>query len=277
LQKRFEWRRSPNRTKKILSRYISLIQKYQSIDNKVLLELGCGKVNSLSLATAFLINGCRKVYAIETSSAYDKTDFKHEAIASGLYEMILDCYAFKNEWLLNKNETYYNNILNTINMEALSRGDWEKAINGLDIILDDCGIDGLAVQKGSIDIMVSWAVFEHIHNFESTIHDIYNIMNNDGILVHVVDFRDHRAIFYNKYNEWSFLCENDTYKDEMCNRLRVNEMKEIFDEVGFDVLEIIRKSKKIPENIYNKLDPHYKKMTKEDIETIQCDFIIRKP
>jgi hypothetical protein len=43
------------------------------------------------------------------------------------------------------------------------------------------------------------------------------------------------------------------------------------------VLEIIRKSKKIPENIYNKLDPHYKKMTKEDIETIQCDFIIRKP
>ena len=66
------------------------------------------------------------------------------------------------------------------------------------------------------------------------------------------------------------------YIDRYCNRLRVGEMEKTFKNSGFEVLDIIRKTKSIPDKIYNKIDFRYKEMPKEDIETLQCVFIIKK-
>lgn len=277
LKNRYEWRRNPIRTKKIFNNYYQHIMKYKSIDNQVILDLGCGKNNSLSIATAFLLNGAKKGYAIESNLSYNKLEINSEAISSGLYEMLLDCYAFKDEWLKVNNGKHFNYILEKIDMKSLANGEWIEGTKQLNIDLFGNGLNNAKIPKGYIDILVSHVVLEHIFNFKEEIKTIYDLMNNDSLMVHSVAFWDMRKFFKNKYNDWSFLYENKNYTDKYCNRLRVNEMKEIFDEVGFDVLEIIRKSKKIPENIYNKLDPHYKEMTKEDIETIQCVFIIRKP
>lgn len=277
LQNRYEWRGNPNRTKKIFNNYYQRIMKYKSIDNQVILDFGCGKNNSLSIVTAFLLNGAKKAYAIESNNSYNKRDINNEAISSGLYEMLLDCYAFKNLWLKEGNGENFEHILEKIDMKSLANGDWIEGTKRINIDLFNNGLNNAKIPKGSIDILVSHVVLEHIFNFKEEIKTIFNLMNSDSLMVHSVAFWDMRKFFNYKYNDWSFLYENENYIDKYCNRLRVNEMKEIFDEVGFEVLEIIRKRKKIPENIYNKLDSHYKEMTKEDIETIQCVFIIRKP
>lgn len=95
LMARYEWRRNPNRTKIFINNYLKYIKKYKNIEDQVIIDLGYGKNNSLSISSAFVLNGAKKAYAIESdivvSIGYPSTS---------LFEGVLlqkNVYLIKNE------------------------------------------------------------------------------------------------------------------------------------------------------------------------------------
>ena len=102
-----------------------------------------------------------------------------------------------------------------------------------------------AIPNQSVDLIFSQAVLEHVRRkeFTETIREIRRILKPDGVSTHVIDLKDHlqsslnNLRFNEKFWESPFVSNSGFYT----NRLRFNDLVEIFAASGFQV-EVISKS-----------------------------------
>jgi len=117
-------------------------------------------------------------------------------------------------------------------------------------IMADCGgiylTSGLAslqtLDEHSVDFVWSHAVLEHVRKAEflEIMQEIRRVISDDGVCSHTVDLKDHLDNSLNnlrfKENFWEskFVDRSGIYT----NRIRCEEMLEIFQESGFEVKEV---------------------------------------
>ena len=138
----------------------------------------------------------------------------------------------------------------SLQRELESRGLRPPDLSGctsLPAILERCAAryltDGLAslreVESGSIDLLFSQAVLEHVRykEFLATLHECRRVLRPGGISSHQVDLRDHLGGALNnlRFSEATWESEFFASSGFYTNRIRYSRMLELFERAGFSV------------------------------------------
>lgn len=104
-----------------------------------------------------------------------------------------------------------------------------------------------ALEDNSLDIIYSQAVLEHVRRdeFYETMSHCRRLLKNNGVMSHVIDFKDHLGGALNNLRIPSSLWEKDWFASKSnfyTNRLRLSEIIKISENSGFvvDVVEVNR-------------------------------------
>lgn len=97
-----------------------------------------------------------------------------------------------------------------------------------------------SLSTASFSLIYSQAVLEHIrrHEFEATMIECRRLLSEDGVMSHVVDFKDHLGGKLNNMRISSGLWERDWYAADSgfyTNRLRLSEILKVCKNAGFNV------------------------------------------
>jgi SAM-dependent methyltransferase len=130
---------------------------------------------------------------------------------------------------------------------SLDVADFSK-VRDIDVILKSSGssyhTEGLMSlrlqKKNSFDLIYSQAVLEHIrlHEFKETMNECYQLLKPNGVMSHVVDFKDHLGGRLNNMRFPSALWEKAWFAQNSgfyTNRIRLKEMISICENIGFNV------------------------------------------
>ena len=102
----------------------------------------------------------------------------------------------------------------------------------------------IGLPDASIDYHISTTVFEHIpgRNIKRILKEAKRILKKDGVAIHFIDLSDHFQHQDKSITSINFLRYSDEEWDKIagnqfayCNRLRVSDYLELFEEAGFDV------------------------------------------
>ena len=136
------------------------------------------------------------------------------------------------------------------------------------------GLDNIVFKEKysdkSIDFIYSWGVLEHIDNPKEQLRKNYNLLADNGYILHVIDPHPHT---WNRFEEKfifltipNFLWKLMYYKRGFINRVRASSYEKWAKEVGFT---IISNKKEISEHDISK----YKHKIKKNIDYIDDDDI----
>jgi SAM-dependent methyltransferase len=115
-----------------------------------------------------------------------------------------------------------------------------------DALLQDCGVvyltDGVnslqQIPTGSVDFCFSNAVLEHVpkYDFVQFAQQLRRVINANGVCVHRVDLKDHLGGQLNNLRFSESTWEGALFRNAgfYTNRIRYNEMVEIFRAAGFE-------------------------------------------
>jgi SAM-dependent methyltransferase len=195
-------------------------------------------------------------------------------------------------------EQYHPALYQVLREEVAQRSQWSTtpldrvmAAEGHELEqleLHACRLESMAeVDDASIDVTFSNAVLEHSSDLPAAIDELARVTRPGGLAIHQVDHRDHRD--FERPLEYLLLTEEEYeqlfthFKGECGNRYRPDELRQLFESSGFEVLLM-----KLPERaaesylnrIYNRLaanpDLHYHGMPKEHLGELSSFTVARR-
>lgn len=247
---------------------------------KIIAELGPG--DSIGIGLAALISGAEKYYAFDivdyatvqkNIEIYDelvslfgnKEDIPGEAEFPTL-EPDLSSYSFPSHILT---DDRLNAALDDHRLEFIRQSVVDVNISGSMIQYKIPWYDSNMVEKGSIDMIFSQAVLEHVDELNLTYERMYSWLRPNGFMSHSIDFKAHGSA-----NEWN---GHWTYSDftwklikgrrpYLINRLPHSQHIKLMNEAGFKVVCDIKN--KLPSRINNHdLAPRFRNMRQDDLTT----------
>lgn len=266
------WRYGPERVHEVAEEAIKTILEFTSIDNKTYCDLGCGTHHPFGTSTIFYLNGASSTIAIDAA----KTNSKRAAKA--LYDLLVECLIKPNDWHFSniKLEDFLTRT-KEFDFKELRDGNLEAGIATTPLKHITTDIHNPQLSQNSIDIMSSRAVLEHFLDFKTAVKNLYLVMSEEGIAYHHIDLRDHRAyINPDNYHWWSFLAEKDDWSDGLCNRLRFSEIRQYFEEAGFEILRYEGRKEKMPEDFRAKLKGRFSAMSDEELNITGVFCVLKK-
>lgn len=157
----------------------------------------------------------------------------------------------------------------------------------IDSILSRCGAEyhtrGLAslreIKSGSIDLIFSQAVLEHIrrHEFLETMKECRRILKPGGIATHQVDLRDHLggALNHLRFTEKTWESDLFTGSGFYTNRIQYSQMLELCTQAGFTVVEAPAKRWAALPTPKRKLVPEFSALSDEELGVSVFDVVLR--
>jgi SAM-dependent methyltransferase len=198
---------------RIFDRHTEKAGLTNNLNGKSILELGPGD----SIATAVIANAHGANAILVDTGAYVRTD--------------IDPYLELKTDLANKG-------LSSPNLSKCRTIDDLLAICSAKYMT--AGIDSLAqIESASIDFIFSQAVLEHVKKkeFRKIMQECRRILKPNGICSHQIDLRDHVGGSLNnlRFNEQVWESELFARSGFYTNRLRYNQLLQLFFNVGFSV------------------------------------------
>ncbi len=274
LFKNNNWRFGHDRTNLVVNEFMEYLNKYTSVKDKTYLDLGCGKHHPFGHSAIMYLNGAKKTIAFDLDK-YDDNSRASEA----LYDLLADCALNRKKWMVtnDNSEKDFISRIDSFDSDKLRLGNLSGGIKKNPLNHIQGNIENIDIPDNSIDILTSKSVLEHFLNFEAAMKNYYRFMASNSYSFHSIDLVDHRAYKNkNKYNYWSFLTENEEWTDNLCNRLRSSEIKEIFEKVGFKVLEWDEIKRPLPQKLRIKLKGRFKDMSDDELSVIGVKCILFK-
>lgn len=155
------------------------------------------------------------------------------------------------------------------------------------VIIDSPVEDIAVLPDGSIDVILSNAVLEHVQSPVRAASELYRVTRPGGIGIHQVDFRDHRD--FSNPLEYLLLEQTDfenmfAERNGECGRqTRHFEMYKLFQNAGFDVAEFDA-NWIAPDEYLDEFIPRlrasnsiYKAISRDELRIISGRFTLRKP
>lgn len=162
--------------------------------------------------------------------------------SSGLTLLDADDFAHRDLELYRQNIENFSKTFPRITLPTIS---FDSDIN--DMLLS---VNGVYLSKGleslkilndsSYDLIFSQAVLEHIrqHEFEQVIKECYRLLSPNGVMSHVIDFKDHLGGGLNNMRFSSNLWEREWFAQESgfyTNRIKLSRIILISEKIGFNV------------------------------------------
>jgi hypothetical protein len=238
------------------------------------LELGCGAHDPLGLAIFFYLNGLTPAYGVDLLPPRTP----HYSALS-MYEILAHIKMFPGRYTWGgKRPIDVINGLRTINVAAFETGDFAAGLESLagnvELLAED--LLHCPIEPGSIALLTSFAVLEHVSNIGSIMRRCFELMAPGGIAYHFVDLADHRSYRGDgAYGPLSFLTEATAPAN--MNRLRAPQVAAAATAAGFQIVKDQRAGVDLTPELQAQLVPPFAAMTPADVAVIKQHLVLRKP
>lgn len=229
-----------------------------NIEGKVLCELGPG--DSMLHALQAYSLGCEKMWLLDIDDLAGKTKV--------ITQSNIDAFQGK--------------ISNAKKIPKVEMGEtWEHFLGKVNGVYLTDGLNSYYdVPDESVDYIFSQAVLEHIRLdiFEETVRQTYRMCKKGAYCSHSFDLRDHLGGGINHLRFSKTKWESNLYKQmpNYVNRLGLKQIKDIFEDTGFEIVSCeVEKFDKMPIK-RNKLDKGFTGMTDEELMTKGAWILTRK-
>lgn len=164
-----------------------------------------------------------------------------------------------------------------------------SGVDSLDGVLRACQAqyltDGLAslrtIPTGTIDVVLSQAVLEHVrrHEFEATMRELARALRPEGVASHRVDLRDHLGGGLDNLRFGSRLWESDVFVSSgfYTNRLTYREMLATFRQVHRGVETSVPERWEQPPIARSRLAREFRHLDDEDLLVPGFHVVLRDP
>ena len=258
------------RTEQALAFY-KQIESFASLENKVVMDFGCGIHECFAVAVVLWANGASHAIAVDEASIESP-----EYTAKFLYHWIVRCMTSPHRYLWSgvRREQFVSR-LSALGLEKLKGGAFEHIFTVLPLIhiSGKNRLDSLA--DGKINYVFSQSVLEHLQDPYGSLSQIHKKMAPNGIFCCAIDYRDHRH-YVTGVSPWEYLFDDGDYEPGYLNKLRHSAMMEIVHRAGFSVIseQVVREA--LPDSIYEGILPKYRDLSKEDISTTASYLVLRR-
>lgn len=246
--------------------YNKAIQYGVDIKNSSILEIGAGK----PLGTGIFWNfaGAKKYTSIDKFTQINLTDLWMQR-----FETILDMNLFYPE------NFRIESLVKKIGDQYILNEDKVRLIQGS---FDEYPLEG------SFDFIYSAAVLEHVTNIEEIFRKMYDVLSDDGIMIHAIDLREHHthlrtvpdkntSIDFLKYSteEWNKMYPPGS--EHYINRLRASDFQKYFEDAGFSIVKfIITQEMEMDETVYSKIHPEFHRYSIDDLNMTGINVVLKK-
>lgn len=237
-------------------------------------ELGCGAHDPISMSVFFYLNG------LQPACGVDLLGPRAEYFSAlSMFDTLAHVKMFPGRYTWGQRKPFeVLNQLRTINAAAFERGDFWGGLDGMDgkVRLINEDILQCDLQPGSIALLTSFAVLEHVTEIEAILRRCHQLMAPGGIGYHFIDLADHRSYRGDgQFGPLSFLTEHTAPAN--MNRLRAPEFTAAARAAGFEVLNDQRISAVLDDDLRARLVPPFKAMPAADVAVIKQHLVLRKP
>lgn len=260
----------PARTDQSLAFYRQ-IESFASLENKVVMDFGCGIHECFAVAVVLWANGASHAIAVDEAGIESP-----EFTAKFLYHWIVRCMTSPHRYLWSgvRREQFVSR-LSALGLEKLKGGTFEHIFTVLPLLhmTGKNRLDSLA--DGKINYVFSQSVLEHLQDPYGSLSQIHKKMGPNGIFCCAIDYRDCRH-YAAGASPWEYLFDDGDYQPGHLNKLRHSAMMKIVHKAGFSVIseQVVREA--LPPSIYEGILPKYKDLSKEDISTTACYLVLRR-
>ena len=265
------WRFGPLRIHEVASEGYNLLRDFTSIEGKTYCDLGCGTMHPLGIAAIFYLNGAAQTLSTDLFPANERR------AAEALADLLWDCFCSMEKWCWSGNIVQFRERLGEFDIPALRSGNLKTGTAKVPMRHVVTDIHSPSLQPNSIDLMSSRAVLEHFLDFSTAVRRLYDLMRPGGVAAHVIDVIDHRH--YNDpeaFHYFSFLAEGDDWSDGLVNRLRSSEIKNHFQQAGFEILKYEEIRSEMPAGFRDKISGRFRTMYIEDLSVTGIKCVLRK-
>jgi SAM-dependent methyltransferase len=252
------------------------------IRDKLLLEIGPG----YNLGVAFLaaLSGAKKVYAVDAFPHPKGTD--DDFIFAMLTRLLEERSFFFSEVKNFSDDVFVNHFARIV---AKDDHDVFSYRNDKIELLFPYYAEKLPLKDDSFDLIYTNAAFEHFLLPTQAVQEMYRVTRPGGISFHCVDHRDHRnfrkpldflALEDDQWIEvFKKLKQQDLSSYSHTNRMRSSEVVTLFEEHGFKTVKVLPipfMRCTIKDELFQRMTDHYKKLSRDDISILGCNYIFQK-
>jgi hypothetical protein len=236
-------------------------------------ELGCGAHDPAALSTFFYLNGLTPAYGVDLLEP--RTDFFS---ALSMYDILANVKMFPGRYVWKGLKPFDILVrLRDIAVAEFEDGNFQAGIESMGgavrLICDDF-LD-CAIAPGSIALLTSFAVLEHVKDIDAIMRRCFQLMAPGGIAYHFNDLADHRSYRGDGvFGALSFLTEEDAPAN--MNRLRAPQIAEAARKAGFELLTDQRISAKLEPELRAKLVKPFADMPPADVSVVKQHLVLRK-
>jgi SAM-dependent methyltransferase len=156
---------------------------------------------------------------------------------------------------------------------------WDEILAACDAQYLTSGLESLRqIPAGSIDLIWSQAVLEHIprKDFPEMMCELKRILREDGRCTHTVDLTDHLGGGLNNLRFSEKLWESHFFSSSgfYTNRIRCEEMLEIFHAAGFSIFSLEKKMWSTLPISRDRLDGKFASLPQGDLLTFGFDVVL---
>ena len=246
--------------------YESALQYGIDVRNSSILEIGAGKPLGTGIFWNFV--GAKKYTSIDKFTQINLTDLWMQRFETILNMNLFYPEDFKIESLAKKNDGQY--ILNEDKVRLI-QGSFEEY-----------------PLEESFDFIYSCAVLEHVTDIEKILRKMYDVLSDDGVMIHQIDLREYHtnlrtvpdkntSVDFLRYSteEWNRIYPPGS--EHYINRLRASDLQKYFEDAGFSVVDFITTQKmELDETVYSKIHPDFHRYSIDDLRKIGIRLVLRK-
>lgn len=271
LSVRGEWRYGPARVHEVVKQILSYVDTYGGIRDKVFCDLGCGEFHPFGISIAIFMNGARSCVAT------DMLDYNESRAAEAISDLLLDMYASPSKWnFYNIPMHIFMDRLRLFDIASLRAGYIDEGLRAVPIRHVKSDVSALDLSDESIDVLCSRSVLEHYMDFPRACAQMNRVIKEGGVAFHSIDLVDHRSYESSDFHYWSFLAEDESWHDPICNRLRPTEIRSAFENASFDILQYGVTTEEPPYGFLDTVTGRFRSMSLEDIKATGVQCVLRK-
>jgi SAM-dependent methyltransferase len=247
---------------------VGLCSKY-NIDHqhRSILEIGAGK--PLGMGVFWNLSGAKKYTSID------------RYVPVNLDKLWINRF----RWILDMN-LYHPDDFNIANLIRENGDNYLLNPDKIEMIQEDFA--DYPFPPNSFDFIYSFAVLEHVADVTTILNKMYQVLRDDGKMIHIIDLREHHtnlrtvpnkdtSIDFLKYSQAEWESMYPPGSEHYINRLRASDFNQKCQKSGFEVIDFITTQEMtIGEEIYDRIHDDFRKYLIDDLKVMGITIVLQK-
>jgi len=258
-----------------VSIYGDLGSPLESLEGATVVDVGCGSINPFGMLFLFLMLGAKRGIAVDLDEIQDLSKAV-KSLADCAAMLLIDPSKLVGDYPIERQQVLAN--IASFDLAHMARGDYHWGMDKDRLCYLQEPASALPIRDAEADLVVSNSFFEHVQNVDDVIAELARITRKGGYGVHSIDGVDHSSYADPKQHPLEFLKQPNT--KEMvggCNRIRPLDFAPIFEQNGFEVLNISSFAQiELNDAVRSQFVEPYRSMAKENLAVTGARIVVRR-